>query len=132
MIYSRSAVVCAAILVEVSLAACRTSLSRRLVAAFGEGLPAAAAATLGQLLLCLWECSGLRCAEVSAFVLLWGVYLCGSCLLSWVRLHLRCYQQMQEQPSPEPGCIGTSRPPFRGRQGSDISPTPTGTSQAQA
>lgn len=86
-------------------------------ARFGAGLPAAAAVP-GQLFLCLWEWGGSDCAEVSAFVLLWGVYLCGSCLLSWVRLHLRCYQQKQEQPSPEPGCVGTSRPPCRGRQSS--------------
>lgn len=93
---------------------CHADPSRRLAVGFGAGLTAAAAA--GQLLLCLWECSGSGCTEVSAFVLLRGVYLCGSCLLSWVRLHLRCYQQTQEQPGPEPGCVGTSRPPCRGRR----------------
>lgn len=94
------------------------------------GLGAGLRAAPGQLLLCLWECGSSCSEEVSAFVLLRGVYLCGSCLLSWVRLYLRCYQQMQEQPAPEPGCIGTSRPPCRGRQHFHISPTLMGTQQA--
>lgn len=102
--------------------------------AFSSGWPVGLGAGLraapGKLLLCLWEC-GSSCSEgVSAFVLLRGVYLCGSCLLSWVRLYLRCYQQMQEQPAPEPGCIGTSRPPGRGRQHFHISPTLMDTQQA--
>lgn len=94
------------------------------------GLGAGLRAAPGKLLLCLWECGSSCSEEVSAFVLLRGVYLCGSCLLSWVRLYLRCYQQMQEQPAPEPGCIGTSRPPGRGRQHFHISPTLMDTQQA--
>lgn len=44
-----------------------------------------------------------------------GVYLWGSRLVSWVRLHLLGYQQAQEQPPPAQGCCRTSRPPCRGR-----------------